>query len=173
VFDPDIIRNVGAVVLVLVGALFIVPQMKDLSAGAFQKLGNLGSSLQNRVSQSGAKGEFLGGALLGLIWSPCTGPTLAIAIGLASQAQSLAHASLIFFFFGLGAGLGLVVLGLTIKQFNFVRQGLMKFGKTMNLVAGILSLTIGVLILLGLEGDLQEFLLQLSPQWLTNLTVSI
>ena len=173
VFDPDVIRNFGAWILVIVGILFIVPSMKLLSSASFQKIGNMGALLQTKIIHSGAKGEFLGGALLGLIWSPCTGPTLALAIGLASQAQNLTHASLVFFFFGLGAGISLVVFGLLVQKFRFVRNFLIKFGKLMNIIAGTLSLTIGILILTGLEGEFQELLLKFIPEWLTNLTVSI
>lgn len=173
IFDPDVVRNFGAGVLVIVGILFVIPALKQYSSGAFQELSNIGVKLQTKLSKSGAKGEFLGGALLGLIWSPCTGPTLAIAIGLASQAKDLIHASAVFFFFGLGAGLGLISLGLVIRQFKNLRSNLLKFGMAINIFAGVLSFTIGVLILTGIEGDVQDFILEFIPDWLNKLTVSI
>lgn len=173
IFDPDIIRNIGAVILILVGLFFVIPSLKNISAGAFQKLSELGNRLQGKVSQGNPLAEFLGGSLLGLIWSPCTGPTLAIAIGLASQAKSVAHASLVFFFFGLGAGLGLVSLGLLIRKFTFLRKNLLRFGGVVNMLVGGLSIAIGVLILTGLEAEAQEYLLKVIPEWLTKLTVTI
>jgi cytochrome c biogenesis protein CcdA len=100
---------------------------------------------------------------LGLIWSPCTGPTLGLAIGLASKAENLFHASLIFFFFGLGAGLGLITLGYLIKRFVFLKSKLLTAGKAFNTFAGVLSLVLGILILTGAEAHLQEALLSVLP----------
>lgn len=172
-FDPDVIRKIGAVILIIVGLIFLVPSLKLASSGWAQKVSDLGVKFQNCVPKDGLLSEFFGGALLGMIWSPCTGPTLAVAVGLASQSKNLVHASLVFFFFGLGAGIGLVSLGLAVKRFSFLREKLLKTGALVNAIAGGLSLIIGILILTGLEGDVQEYILRAMPEWLISLTVKI
>ena len=55
-------------------------------------------SLINRVYV----GMFLGGALLGAVWSPCVGPTLGGAIALAYQGENLLRATGIMIAFALG-----------------------------------------------------------------------
>lgn len=164
IFDPDIIRNVGAVILVLVSLIILLPFFKNASSSSFQKLSDLGFKIQNKLPQNNPVSEFLAGGLLGLIWSPCTGPTLGLAIGLASKAENLFHASLIFFFFGLGAGLGLITLGYLIKRFVFLKSKLLTAGKAFNVFAGVLSFIIGILILTGAEAQLQEAILKALPE---------
>ncbi len=171
VFDPDLIRSIGAIVLILVGLIFLIPNLKDLSSTTFQKISDVGFRLQNKIPPKHPLADFFGGALLGMIWSPCTGPTLGLAIGLASKAQDLTHATLIFLFFGLGAGLGLLALGFLIQKFTFLRTKLLSFGKFLNMGAGIFSVFLGVLILTGFDAELEEFLLNLMPQWLIQFTV--
>ena len=172
IFDPDIIRNVGAVILILVGLVFIFPKLKNLLSSLMQKSSDAGMKLQSKVGPTSLKSEFLSGALLGMIWSPCTGPTLALAVGLASQSQNLFHSSMIFLFFGLGAGLGLVCLGFLVNKFSFIRDRLLKAGAVLNIVAGGLSLAIGILILTGLEGEVEEFALNILPDWLIQLSTT-
>lgn len=171
IFDPDLIRTLGAIILILVGLMFLVPNLKNFSSASFQKISDVGFRLQNKIPQKHPLAEFFGGALLGMIWSPCTGPTLGLAIGLASKAQDLTHATLIFLFFGLGAGLGLLAVGFLIQRFTFLRSKLLSFGKYLNIGAGLFSVFLGVLILTGLDANLEEFVLDLMPSWLIQFTV--
>lgn len=170
-FDPEYVRNVGAVFLILVGFVFLTPSLKTFTAGPFQMISDLGIRLQDKIPNKHPLSEFFGGALLGMIWSPCTGPTLGLAIGLASKAQDLFQASLIFLFFGLGAGLGLIFIGSLIKKFSFIRSKLLSLGKYLNFTAGLLSIALGTLILTGLDAQLEDFILSLLPTWLISFTV--
>jgi cytochrome c-type biogenesis protein len=170
-FDPNYVQNTGAIILIFVGIILLAPSSKNFTALPFQKVSDLGNRLQNKIPSKHPLSEFLAGALLGMIWSPCTGPTLGLAIGLASKAQDLAQASLIFLFFGLGAGLGLVVLGFLIQRFSFLRNKLLSLGKYLNLLAGLLSIALGILILSGLDADLEDLVLSLLPHWLIQFSV--
>ncbi len=169
--DQNLLRDFGAIILVLVGIIFLVPKAKNLLGPIFNSSGSLGARLQGKLPKQSLIGEFLGGSLLGLLWSPCTGPTLAFAVGLASQSENLIEATFIFFFFGLGAGLGLVGLGFLIQRFRWLRQKLLSLGIYLNIFTGVACLVIGLLILTGLEGSFQEVLLKLMPDWLIQLTV--
>jgi len=45
----------------------------------------------NTLEAGSLRGQFLGGLLLGMVWSPCIGPTLGGAIALASQGENLGY----------------------------------------------------------------------------------
>ena len=64
-------------------------------------------------SASGFKGQLGVGALLGMAWSPCVGPTLGAASLLASQAKDLPQVAATMLLFGLGAASPLLVIGMS------------------------------------------------------------
>jgi len=66
----------------------------------------------NKLSKdTNYKNQFLGGMLLGAVWSPCVGPTLGGAISLASQGESLLWVFLIMLFFAFGVSGVIITLG--------------------------------------------------------------
>src|SRR5271156_649735 len=78
--DPDTFRTVGAVIFAIFGLILLVPKLQDLFARASSTLGNSGNQLFARMSFQGLQGQLLVGILLGVVWSPCVGPTLGAAI---------------------------------------------------------------------------------------------
>ena len=55
------------------------------------------------VAGLGIGGQFALGVLLGAVWSPCSGPTLGAAIGLAAQSETAGWAAVVMAAFSLGA----------------------------------------------------------------------
>lgn len=173
VFDIDTIQNFGAIILIIVGLVFIFPKLKEIVSNKVSHIGSKGFELQGKIKGDGLGSQFLMGSLLGMIWAPCSGPTLAFAFGIATQADKLVHASLIFFFFGLGAGLGLVFLGFLLKKFSSLTGFVMKYTNAINLTTGIVSLGIGLMIVTGTLGHFEELAMRIVPDWLINLSVAI
>ncbi|MGB0453158.1 MAG: cytochrome c biogenesis CcdA family protein [Bacteriovoracaceae bacterium] len=173
IFNVDVIQKVGAVILVIVGLVFIIPKLKDSLTDKLSFVSNKGNQLQGKVQSKGVWSEFLMGSLLGIIWGPCSGPTLAFAFGIATQAERAFEASMIFFFFGLGAGLGLVSLGLLLRKFSGLIGFLMKHNKLMNSITGATSIIIGLMIMTGSLADFEELIIQHLPNWFVQLSTSI
>ena len=173
IFDIDTIQKIGAVILIGIGFIFIFPKLKDWFVLKLSFVGNSGQNLQSKIKSKSLFSEFLMGGVLGMIWGPCSGPTLAFAFGIATQADKFLHASLIFFFFGLGAAIGLLSLGLLLRKFSRLTGKLMQHFKVINLITGLSSIVIGGLILSNQLGVLEELILGILPQWLINLSVSI
>ncbi len=172
-FDINTIQKFGAILLILTGVVFLFPRVKNFFTKKLNFIGNKGHAIQSQVTSKDLLGEFFMGGILGMIWGPCSGPTLAFAFGIATQADKILHAILIFFFFGLGAGLGLVSLGFILKRVTNLSGKILRFGTLMNLGSGIVSIAIGVLILSNQLGILEDYLLSLLPDWLINLSVAI
>ncbi|MBI4984493.1 MAG: sulfite exporter TauE/SafE family protein, partial [Rhodocyclales bacterium] len=172
--DPAVFRNLAAVLLLAFGALLLSVRLQERFAGATSGLSGAGHTLLAKVSLDGLPGQFVLGLLLGLVWSPCVGPTLGAAVTLASQGQSLVQATLVMALFGLGAGLPLAALGLLSRQAMLrVRGRLMAVGKLGKQALGGVMLLLGALILSGADKVFEAWALDAAPGWLLQLTTSL
>jgi cytochrome c biogenesis protein CcdA len=169
--DPDTFRTAGAVILAIFGLILLVPRLQSLFATATGALSNSGNQLIARVTLEGFTGQFLVGLLLGVVWSPCVGPTLGAATTLASQGSDLGQIALLMLIFGVGAAAPLVLLGsLSRASLTKVRGRLLNAGKVGKQGLGLVTLGLGILIVTGLDKSLEGWVLDRTPDWLTALT---
>jgi cytochrome c biogenesis protein CcdA len=116
-------------------------------------------------------GQFGLGVLLGAVWAPCVGPTLGAASILAAKGEDLGQVAITMLVFGIGAAVPLMVLGFVSREAMMRWRGrLMEAGKGGKMLLGALLLAVGLLIATGADKRLEAFLVDISPQWLTNLT---
>lgn len=165
---------VAAIVLVLIGVVLLSKKLQERFAVAASGASGAGSQILSALNPGGLRGQFLVGLLLGLIWSPCVGPTLGAAITLASQGRDLPQIVAMMAVFGLGAGLPIALLGMLSRQAMLKMRGKLQgagsWGKN---VLGVLFIAIGMLTLTGWDKPVEVFLLDHSPAWLTELTTSL
>ncbi len=165
------VRTGASLLLIAAGLLLLVPQAQSAFATAAGQLVNGGNQLLNRVSGDGLSGQFVIGALLGLVWAPCVGPTLGVAIAAASRGEDLLNAFLIFLVFGLGVAASILAFAygsrkaLATRKVQF--QSLAHYGKP--LFGGALVL-VGVMIISGADKMIETWMLDLMPMWLIELT---
>lgn len=168
------LQRVAAIILILVGVVLLSRSLQERFAIATSGASSFGSQLLARLSVTGWHGQFLVGLLLGLIWSPCVGPTLGAVITLASQGSDLPQIVAMMALFGLGAGLPIALLGMLSRQAMLAMKGrLQGAGSWGKYVLGIVLILLGVLILSGQDKLVETFLLDHSPQWLIALTTSL
>lgn len=173
-FEPGGFRGVAAVLLVAFGAVLLSPVLQQRFAAATSGLSSAGNGLLARVTGDGLAGQFALGLLLGVVWSPCAGPTLGAAATLASQGRDLGQVALVMALFGLGAGLPLIVLGLASRTWLAgVRGKLLAAGKLGKQVLGGIMVLVGTLILVGADRRFEGWALDLAPGWLVRLTTSL
>lgn len=169
--DQDLFRSIAAVILILFGIMLLSVKLQERFATATSGLSAAGDGLLAKVNLDGLKGQFVVGLVLGVIWSPCVGPTLGAATTLASQGQSLVQIALLMMVFGLGAGTPLILLGsLSRAAMMRVRGKLFAAGKTGKLILGVIMLGLGIAILTGFDKTFEAWVISVSPEWLTNLT---
>jgi cytochrome c-type biogenesis protein len=171
--DQDMLRSVAAVLLLAIGLMLLLPQLQERFAAAASGLSASGHNLLSRVTLDGLPGQFVLGLLLGLVWSPCVGPTLGAAITLASQGESLAQITLVMGLFGLGASVPLVMLGLASRQAMTRWRGrLLQVEQAGKKLLGAVMLMLGIAILSGADKMFEAWILGVAPEWLVRLTTT-
>ena len=169
--DAALLRKLAAGLLVAFGAVLVVPALQPRFAAATGALGSAGGGLLARLSGTGWHGQFAVGAVLGLVWSPCVGPTLGAASTLASQGRDLVQIALLMLVFGIGAGTPLLVLGSLSREVTTRWRGrLMAAGERGRWLLGAILLAVGLAILTGADKQLETWAVDHSPDWLTALT---
>jgi cytochrome c-type biogenesis protein len=168
--DAGVFRSAAALLMIALGAILLVPRLQARLALAGAPLANL-SDRYGGTPPGGLPGQILVGLLLGAVWSPCVGPTLGAASLLAAQERDLPQVALVMFAFGVGAALPLLALGMVSREFLLRwRKQMLSAGHGVKMALGLLLLTIGALVLSGLDKALETALVDASPRWLTDLT---
>ncbi len=172
--DGATFRNVAALILIGFAVVLLSTRLQERFATASSGLSAAGDALLARIRLDGVGGQFVIGLVLGVIWSPCVGPTLGAATTLASQGKDLAQIALLMALFGIGAGTPLVVLG-TLSRTTVLnlRGRMLAAGKGGKLMLGALMLAIGVAILTGWDKRFEAWAVDASPAWLTELTTRL
>jgi len=169
--DASAFRGVGAVVLGLLGVVLMSASLQQRFAWATAGIGDAGNAFVSRLNLDGLKGQFTIGLALGVVWSPCVGPTLGAAIVLGSQGSHLPQVALLMGIFGIGAALPVIGLAYVSRAAMLkVRGQLMQAGKVGKAALGAIMLAIALLILTGADRPLEAWLVDISPVWLTTLT---
>lgn len=176
--DGATVRQVAAGLMLLCGLIMLSGRLQAVFARAGAPLaGTITAPIQrwlDRVRGDTLLGQGAIGLLLGVVWSPCVGPTLGAATTLAAQGRDLAQIAALMAVFGLGAALPLAMLGaLARTSLPSGRQRLDAIGRMARPLAGVLFVLMGALVLSGLDRALETALLAASPIWLTALTTSL
>lgn len=169
--DASIFRNIGAAILGLLGLVLLSASLQQRFASATSGIGDAGNKLISHLRLDGLAGQFAIGLVLGVVWSPCVGPTLGAAVLLASQGSQLPQVALLMGVFGLGAALPVVTLAYVSRSAMLKMRGkLMQAGKTGKTLLGAIMIALAAMILSGLDKPMEAWLVDHSPAWLTTLT---
>jgi len=169
--DADRFRYVAAALMIALGVVLLVPRVQAHLVLVGAPLANWSDRHFGGAAKSGLAGQATVGLLLGALWSPCVGPTLGAASILAAQGRDLGEVGATMLAFGLGAGLPLAALGLLSREALLRwRTRLSSGSKRAKAAFAIVLVAIGVLVLSGLDKQVETLLVDKSPQWLTDLT---
>ncbi|QUJ77210.1 cytochrome c biogenesis protein CcdA [Sulfitobacter albidus] len=170
----DRLAQIGAVLMIVFGLMLVLPMFArrfelataGIAAGADARMGGL--------DHGSLGGQFLGGLLLGTVWSPCIGPTLGGAIALASQGQNLGYVTAIMVAFAAGVSTLIVGLGLGAREAITRRaQSLRGLAARAKPIIGVTFIAVGGMLLLNVHHMLEGWLLDVMPIWLQDLSVSV
>ena len=171
---PEMISDAGAVLMILFGLVLLVPRFSERFATATAGVSARADSQIDTLDRSGLQGQFVGGMLLGAVWSPCIGPTLGGAISLASQGESIARAGLIMVAFAIGVSTIILALGYGARSVIQRRQAWMRgLASSARPILGVVFIAVGVGLLLRVHHIIEIWALDNLPPWLIDLSVSI
>jgi cytochrome c biogenesis protein CcdA len=190
--DPEFFRYIAAALLIVIACVLLIPALNDRATiwlsgvtGRFVNrpgAANPGMAASGATAgagagdgpgggrRSGAWGQFGVGALLGIVWLPCVGPTLGAAIALASMGQSLVTAFIVMLAYGIGTAGVLLLAGLgSGKLLTRWKPRLMTAGGAGKKLLGWSLLVLGLLVLTGLDKAIETRAVGLVPGWVYTL----
>ncbi|MEV2236525.1 cytochrome c biogenesis protein CcdA [Micromonospora sp. NPDC049891] len=103
----------------------------------------------NRLPAAGLLGAPVLGAVFALSWVPCTGPTLAAVLGMATTSGQTDRAVVLAVAYCLGLGLPFVVFGLGFNRLLGVFRTVRRHSRWVTRIGGALLILIGLALLTG------------------------
>ena len=154
--------------------VMLIPVLGERFSSLVTPLASGADQLSGKLNAGSLGGALLRGALLGLIWSPCSGPLLAAALTLVATEGGALRGTLILGAFGAGAATPLVLAAYASRAgFSRARNWVLGHAKTMKNAFGALLVLLGIAILMGWDKRLEALILPLLPDAWVNVTVAI
>ncbi len=169
--DSQSVRTFGGVMLVAFAAVMLIPALSRRFTELMLPIASSANAASSRLDGGSLGGAFLLGGLLGLIWSPCSGPLLASALTLVASDGGAGKGALILGLFGTGAALPLVAVAYASRSgFAKARGWVLTRVETVKKGLGVLIGLTGLAILTGGDKWLETRLVNVLPDAWVNLT---
>jgi len=166
------LNRFAAILLILFGVLLLLPQGRRLMSALATPLADGANTRMASIQGGGLAGQFFIGILLGAVWSPCIGPTLGGAISLAASGENLLSASLTMLVFGLGVSTILMALAYGSREMLTTRRNrLMQVMPWAQPIMGVTLLLVGLMLFFHWNRAIDNWLLDIMPVWLQDLSV--
>ncbi|MGE3610674.1 MAG: cytochrome c biogenesis CcdA family protein [Bacteriovoracaceae bacterium] len=168
--DQEKIKMGTAILFLFIGLIFVFPKLGDKVSSWFSPLANSSNNFLNKLKLTGSLGQFVLGFLFGLVWSPCSGPTLGFALTLVAKQNEVLYGALIMLVYGIAASLPLLFVAYISK--NIIQRNMRKVDAVYSVVKKLMGgfiLILGLGTLTGMDKVLEAFLIQSMPQWLLDL----
>ena len=172
--DADSVRAAGAVMLIGFALVMLVPALGARFTQWMLPIASSANAASARLDSGSIFGALLLGGVLGLVWSPCSGPLLGSALTLVASEGGVARGGLVLGVFGLGAASPLVAVAYASRRgFVHVRDWVLARIERVRHAFALLLGAMGVAILTGGDKWIEAQVLQWLPDAWVNLTVGI
>jgi len=170
--DSGHFRVVAGSLLLVVAGLMLFPEAGERTPAWLSELASLAQKASTHLHPETVPGAFVLGALLGLVWSPCSGPLLGSGIALVATRGGLLDGALILGMFGVGAALPLMVAAYASRAlFARLRGWVLGHGTDLRRAFAVLIGLMGIAVLTGADRWLEAKLLDALPEaWLALTT---
>ncbi len=171
--NPKTLRDVSAVMLIFSGILFLSARAQLALSKFLAPVVQYAGIKSSRISSNAPFKQFGLGLLMGAVWSPCVGPTLGTAIGLATNSETVGQATGMMLLYGVGAALPLfLVAQLQVSTLRKSQSKIMAWVSKTKIFMGASLIMTGLFVLSGLDQKLAAQFLEVLPDvWLNFLTI--
>ena len=170
--DGDVVRAAGGWLLVLLAAVLLVPAWSERFTQWMTPLASGAQAASSRLSGGSLGSALLLGCVLGLVWSPCSGPLLASALTLVATEGGGLRGGLILGLFGVGAATPLVAVAYASRAgFTRARGWVLSRMAAIKTGFAVLLGAMGVAVLTGADKWLEARVNALLPEGWLRLTV--
>ena len=143
--DEQVLTRILGAVIIALGLMFV---------GAFDRFSFSGRIFRPQFRpRAGLAGAPVLGAVFGLGWTPCIGPTLAAVLTLGVTTGSSGRAVVLAFVYALGLGIPFLLVAVAfergIRVFGFFRR----HGRLITQIGGALLIAVGILEVTGAWGS--------------------
>jgi len=169
--DGDSVRQFGAALLVAFGIVMLVPALDAAFSRLVSPLATSADRAASGWRSETPLGAFAVGSLLGLVWSPCSGPLLGSTLGLLAGGGAL-RGALLLGLFGAGAAVPLVLAAYASRRgFGRARGWVLANATRLKKIFGTLLLVAGLATLSGADKWLEaQVNARLPDAWLSLTT---
>jgi cytochrome c-type biogenesis protein len=154
----DWIRIAGGVLIVVFG-LYIAGVLR---IGMFART----KQVQIRSKPAGFLGSYAVGLTFAIGWTPCVGPILGSILTLASNDRTVQQGITLLLGYSAGLGLPFLLSSLALGGFLKFFKKYRPFIPTVERVAGVLLVAVGLLVVTNYYIVLNSWAVSLTPEWL-------
>jgi cytochrome c-type biogenesis protein len=175
--NPDVIRSVGAWLLLGFGIVMFIPALYAKVGLIMTPLASRANSISAASDASSIGGAFAIGALLGVVWTPCSGPMLGATVTMIAGGSAdggAVRGGVLMGLFGIGAAIPLVLVAYASRAgFGRARTWVLAHADIGRRLFGSLLIVLGALIITGLDRKLEAYITNLLPDWWHALTTML
>ncbi len=167
--DGDSVRTAGAAMLIAFALVMLVPALGARFSAWMLPIANTANTASTRLNGGSMFSALLLGGVLGLVWSPCSGPLLGSALTLVASEGGVARGGVV-----LGAAIPLVAVAYASRSgFVRARDWVMARIEHVRHAFALLLAAMGVAILTGADKWVEARVLEWLPDAWVNLSVGL
>jgi cytochrome c-type biogenesis protein len=139
--NQELLTDVGAVMLIAMGALFIGATFVDRLNREWR--------IEALLARAGKGGPIIAGAAFSIAWTPCTGPALGGILTLAGIDGQLAHGAFLLAVYSAGLAVPFLLTAVAFSRASTAFTVVKRHYRAIVAVGGGILIAMGVLILSG------------------------
>ncbi len=160
--SPNIVRNIGIIILGLFGVLLIWSKPFEVLMSYFTPFISK-VSVKAGLGNSGNFSAFILGATLGLVWTPCAGPVLASILTLIVLQQNLLSATILLLCYSAGASIPMLLIAYGGQYVSQKVSIISKYSSLLEKIFGFLIILLAIAMYFNLDTKFYSIIFQYYP----------
>ena len=172
--DADTVRTAGAAMLIAFALVMLVPALGERFTQWMLPIASTANAASAKLNGGSLVGALMLGGVLGLVWTPCSGPLLGSALTLVASEGGVGRGGVVLGVFGLGAAIPLVAVAYASRSgFARVRDWVLARIEHVRHGFALLLGAMGIAILTGADKWMEARVVQWLPDAWIKLTVGL